>query len=180
METVIYCDHHSLITKPFVVTNPQILIRNFSGLPRLKHLHAWQQNQSDHVRWGHEQGPWGSRAQLSGHRGAPECLRYAETPPLHSVQTKEASWDPLACSVKATPILLPVILALHMVGCTQPLVFLHQVPTATRTMIHTHFVSHSHQQDSCLSTTKFTHECEAAYAFMKENKPMHQNQHSLT
>jgi hypothetical protein len=62
-----------------------------------------------------------------------------------------------------------VILALHMVGCMQPLVFLHQVPTATRTMIHTHFVSHSHQQDSCLPTTKFTHEYEAAYAFKKEN-----------
>ncbi len=59
-------------------------------------------------------------------------------PPLRSIQTREASWDPLVSSAKATPILLPVILALHRVACMQPLVFLLQVPTATGTMIHAH------------------------------------------
>ncbi len=60
------------------------------------------------------------------------------TPPLQSNQTREVSWDPLVSSAKATPILLPVILALHRVACRQPLVFLLQVPTATGTMIHAH------------------------------------------
>jgi hypothetical protein len=59
-------------------------------------------------------------------------------PPLQSIQTREASWEPLVSSGKATPILLPVILTLYRVACMQPLVFLLHVPTATGTTIHAH------------------------------------------